>query len=473
MKFIAGLLQRLTSSGTESPPPATPFNNQSPSKSAQHEVQSLVSVGDLAACLEYYDGYVRQAAVLRIAALKDPSFLPYLVERLNDWVPQVMQSAREAIMNLLPEAPSGAILSLLPRVAALRNAQRWQHAAWLAEFEHEVVRLVPAAELEARIQSTDTRVSRACFDLLDRHALLATTQLIALGLRSRHDIVVSRRAAELIFRIAPELQPAWYDIALQSRFGQVRAHAARCLLRDCSEPDQRELAAGLLLHPQTSIREAAGAFLRPSVFDVRSFYRNVLLTPNAPIGDIRASLSALGGLREAADGVLVKSFTTHPAPALRVAAYSAWLRIAERDKDLIAAQALADEAPSVTRYALQLVRRYGAFIPFTAVRDSLLPRREYYRLLQFGELEKWNALESIARVALAERHADQMTEELGARLANWMGTAGRSFTRPSADQVQFLLESSTLATLQTITPGVTIRSFVQYELASVLGTSRS
>lgn len=52
------------------------------------------AVGDaLSADMCHYSGYVRQAALDRAAELRSLDLLPAIVDRLNDWVPQVRQRA--------------------------------------------------------------------------------------------------------------------------------------------------------------------------------------------------------------------------------------------------------------------------------------------------------------------------------------------------------------------------------------------
>lgn len=58
----------------------------------------------------------------------------------------------------------------------------------------------------------------------------------------------------------------------------------------------------------------------------------------------RICLTALAGLRDAADVELIKSFQRNEHPGVRAAALSAWLRLAEQDKDSIALAALEDSA---------------------------------------------------------------------------------------------------------------------------------
>ena len=74
------------------------------------------------------NGFVREDAVKRLAKVATGEELPYLLLRLNDWVPQVRDAAREAVLaRITPEyAPhfvtylaTFARLSLPRTVAAL------------------------------------------------------------------------------------------------------------------------------------------------------------------------------------------------------------------------------------------------------------------------------------------------------------------------------------------------------------------
>ena len=167
------------------------------SKEYFRDVATSTSAPHVIRALNDYSGYVRQAAVERAAQLRLPAFAPAIVARLNDWVPQVRDAARSALLILLPAMPADAALAILPATINLRNAGRYDQADWLDRIERDLLGQLTSAFLLAGVRNAEAKVARACFDILYRHAALDTAQLIVAALAARSDIVIGRKAAAL------------------------------------------------------------------------------------------------------------------------------------------------------------------------------------------------------------------------------------------------------------------------------------
>ena len=232
------------------------------------------------------------------------------------------------------------------------------------------------------------------------------------------------------------------------------------------------IAIGLLLDTQASVRAAAIAWLGEHYGDARPFYYEVLGRPSAPSQLLRVCLATLGSLRRSDDADRVSVFISHPVTAVRAAAYNAWLKLAERDKDAIASAALADAAERVRKAAFDMVTTQGAYIAFPAVLSMLISRQDWRLLLRFGRLEKWNWLEALA--SLAPGDSEELRAALGADLLTWLGTAG-SYTRPTAAQLALLEHEDTLELLSSLAgPGHDVRALLARELsvAGIVGRAK-
>ncbi len=58
------------------------------------------NLSDLIRLLEHPNGFKRENAIRRIGMLQDPIAIPNLLIRVNDWVPQVRDAAKEAILRI-------------------------------------------------------------------------------------------------------------------------------------------------------------------------------------------------------------------------------------------------------------------------------------------------------------------------------------------------------------------------------------
>jgi hypothetical protein len=477
MKILSDLIERLT--GTRPPefPPAlfdAPVGHSAASgatraERAAREAGALTRMDDLAGAIAHYDGYWREAALNRAVELGRPELVPSIVDRLNDWVESIRDAARAALLALLPVTPPAHLVALLPRIDALRRARRWDHTVWLQKFEGEMIKVVPVADWIAGARSGERLVARACYNMLQRHALVAPNVLADIGLNPGNDILMASGALAAVAALPPEAQQAFYLHASQSHFGGIRGAAVRALLIDAGDERQQALARRLLLDLQTNTREAAAGFLLRAQFDVGSFYRAVLANDAAPVAHLRAALAGLAAIRQRGDVPLLRQFTQHGLAALRLAAYAGWVRVSAEEKDAIALQSMADASPSVRKLAVALVRRTGAYVPFVSVCDALMGHQDYLRLLKYSEMEKWKELEAIALVASAFPPGDQLRAELRNRMQAWIGSSG-SFTRPTPEQVTLFSSPQTIGLLATLAPpGFGLQRHLSDELAIAIG----
>ena len=430
-------------------------------------VESCNSIPELISAMADYSGYIRQAAIARAVKLAHWTFLPCLAARLNDWVPQVRHAARSALITLLPTLPSDAVLAILPTIASLRNAGRHDHSAWLETFEHELLKHIKRNVIAEKVLGNDIKVARACFDILLRRSAPDTANAIQTGLKSK-DIVTGLRAAHAIAELAQDERDLACEVALLSRFGAIRAIGLRAYLDGTASPVKHATATERLLDLQSSVRAIAMAWLVAKRFDVRAYYHQILASSTSSSPQLRVSLAALCTFRQRDDAGPVRNFIAHPIIAVRAAAYAAWFKLAEDDKDQIAVKALGDEGERVKKLAIEMVARHGAYIPFATACALLNSPRNWPRLMRLGGNGKWDTLEAIARIAPS---ADaQMRMMLQSELINSM-VQPLIFARPTTAQAAFLRSEEAHAALAALA-GRDVRNHVERELALALAKTR-
>lgn len=117
----------------------------------------------------------------------------------------------------------------------------------------------------------------------------------------------------------------------------------------------------------------------------------------------------------------------------------AWIRMSPDEKDDIALGALMDDALPVRKFALQAVRKHGAYIPFTEVRTRLTEVGDLALLLQFAESRVWDGLECIARAAMVDVSDVQRKQQLSVALPEWIFFMRYRYEIPSEAQRAFFL----------------------------------
>ncbi|WP_332848376.1 hypothetical protein [Massilia sp. S19_KUP03_FR1] len=417
MTFLSDLFGR-----TEKSPPVSRF------EMAQDHLARSRTSPEIAPFAADYDGYLRQAAVEHCVALGDPALLPVVASRLNDWVDQVRAAARAGIMTLAPRCSPAELLAILPAVRRLLEARRTDHALWIAEFEALLVMRLCADDVKAAIHSPDMVLSRAAFQLARTRKLIAQEDLIDLALEQRGDIVLAQGALALITELPLPRRQHWYQKLATCSFLVLRVASLRARLHEETDAAQA-LARTALFDTAVTIRDVAASHLRHCKVDLRGLYRGLLLEPSTVA---RVACIALEGLRASADVALVEQFTRASAPAVRLAAFASWLRIAPQRKDDIAMLALRDTAPSVRRFAVDTVCRQGAYLPFEQAHAVLAPLHDYRNLLALARSDPWQWLETMVWVAANDTLDVTTTRMLERSAQAWCRTAPSRYTRPTA-----------------------------------------
>lgn len=427
LTWFARLLGQPLATARTAPAPGSAYDTNMRARLAN--AVAAAAIAPFAAC---HDGFIREAAMARCVALNRMDLLPLVVGRLNDWVPQVRDAARAAVLALAPVCSRAALLGILPGVLALGRARRSDHAAWIATFEALLATRLCAQDLADGIASPDIATSRAAFQLARSTGKIAPEDLIALALARRDDVLLAQGALAMIRTLPPELSRPWYERLATSHFLPLRVAAPEARLRDATGAADA-LAVATLVDRTASMRDVAMRHLRSRQVDVYAFYRDLLRDPATPARLACIALGTLGALRHAGDLPLVQPFAGAATPAVREAALAAWFRLAPGSKDAIALLALRDPAPGPRRFALTLVRRQGAYIPFAEARAILLPLRDYQRLLRLAETDQWQWLETLIELASA---ADAATDPaMGMTLRTsaqaWQRQTTRYYTAPS------------------------------------------
>jgi hypothetical protein len=450
------------------PEDATPTPAKAPSNAA--EVMRCTDVLLIEACIRSDDGFLREAALARGAELGAIALAPAMVERLNDWVAQIRDTARSALTTLQTSMTGAQLLEILPATLALRDTGRSDHTAWIAQFELALVAKVDARDLLDGARGGDVTGARACFHVLSKYRLIDARALAAEFILSRTDIVLARQALALCATLPVDDRRNNYLAALASPFGAVRTLALRALLASQDDAKHDTLAAARLMDPQSSVREVAIAYLARRQFDVRSHYRALLDGETLSAKSTQIALMSLAGLHEPADVPRAMLLATSPLASVRRAAIVAWIRLAPHAKDEAALAALNDDRPSVRAISLRAVTLHGAYIPFPTVVEILEAKRDPGLLLSHAESGKWNWLEAIVRLAIETSADDALRPILDASLDDWAAKSGKRFDAPTAPQAALLCSHQTTAALGALCASKpAVHRVLTLELARIAG----
>ncbi|PMY37257.1 MULTISPECIES: PBS lyase [Pseudomonas] len=325
------------------------------------------------------NGFVRQAAVRGLAAQPSAEALAALLERLNDWVPQVRQEAAAAVEAYWAPEHAGLLLQTLAPLLALTSKQRADHGATL-ERATAVLQLAQVRdEVQGAFGDCRGKAARFVFELLlkgveDRPALLA--------MALRHpEVSVRQMAVDACAELPDEQAVPLLEEVMRRCGASVRVKALRLLLPLLADPGAHLRQA--LLDPSVALRCLARWAAPRHRLDPREVLLARLLEP-APLNK-REWLGLLGLAKELqepqADAMLQQALASK-ALTVRLLALQA---LGERG---LAQQlaALDDPSDKVFDCALGLLREQ----PWAAFEETLEQRLDQH----------WHGLPKARRWAL-------------------------------------------------------------------------
>ncbi|RMW99359.1 hypothetical protein EBQ25_07225 [Allofranklinella schreckenbergeri] len=406
------------------------------------------------------DGRVRERALERITpGNADAAIWQAVLQRLNDWVPQVRAAAWQALQRLLPQWDLATALHALPALKALERAQRAYHGDAL-ELVRQCMRRnlqgMDAAQrqpLHALVRRGAPAQAMFCFDaLLDwaQHEAdaQALAQVLASGLAARQS-AITRRAVQWVHKLpSPELRQRLYEQALRTPHIRTRLCALRALgatldptTSNTTWPDWLQAA----LHDTSpSVRYLAIQLCGGPGECLLAHATNTLQEFDATPRQRAAALGLLADLALPEGRPLALAALHDASVRVRRAAYAAAYRLQAQEADALTLRALQDPARAVFRVAQLHTERTGNAPTLEMLKPHMRGEsaEHWLRLLHLSSLgDAWNhciVLLSVPRAALGDESHEARAAHLFQPLAlRWLANVGlHCFVQPTDAQRQ-------------------------------------
>ncbi|MBQ8927095.1 MAG: hypothetical protein IJ055_02325 [Oscillospiraceae bacterium] len=351
---------------------------------APESYRSLLCLGTM-----HGSGYLRERCLRPL--LGEPEALPYILVRLNDWVPEIRRLAGSTLRYLIPDAPISLLLDCQVLFEKLLRSKRckqdesfrpWElYPALVRRWEQE-----PEAVLSAPLP-----VRNLCYG-----ALLVEYRVHTKTDTAPYDgLVHTFLAAEPNKRLRSSLQIMYLRFCsgkipeerllplLSSRDGIVRQHAAARRIRQDGVWDGFE---ELLIDPYRQLREMTAFFLKRAGFDCLGYVRRRLPEPGAVL--------AVGELGTAEEIPLIALYLA--SDRTRAEALISLTRLGADDAAAHVFAALSGADKRAARTAFRLVQSKGfryapseLFAAYERSEDPTLRRRLLLLLCRQGG---WDAV---------------------------------------------------------------------------------
>jgi len=352
---------------------------------AECDPHSDESVQTLVVLSRDYDGFVREEATRCLAKSPAPVALQAIVLRLNDWVYEVRQAARDAAVMFLETKRLPAVLAALETIVRLSGKSRTDHS----HFVDQVGAFLDQPEHRSAV-FTFFRKSRgpvASF-LLQRMLCwpeAAQAEVVRLSTTHKDFLVRSR------FLSACEASGTLGEAALRAfsadRHPRNRQKAFLALWQR-APADQQVLLEQALLDPSGAVRSVALWAAKQIGFDLTEFVaaqgNGKALAPRVYLG----WLQLLGVLKNRESLPLVEKAFDDVRPQVRQAALLAWVNMARETADTPTVQAMLDNSPKVAKMAGQLLRKGKVLLSgeqLQQISEELDRRGDLSRQLAFAQ----------------------------------------------------------------------------------------
>lgn len=376
------------------------------------------------------NGYVREAAVQRLALLGGGEELAPLLVRASDWAAPVRGRALDALRARVRPEYARAWVDALPLVLRLRGTRGEGRAlvdAVLALLREPAAREAVWAGMHG---APDVGVRRLCFRILLDGGRAALGHLVRTAQHNTDAVIRlegARAAGPLDDGTLADVLPRM----LADPLGRVRM-AALPLAADRLGQAGLPLLRAALLDRSPGVRgEARAALARLEPMDFAAYYRAHVEADGPRLAESVAGLAETG---TAEDADAVRPLLAHARPRVRIAVLRALARLeGDAATDALVA-ALGDESAGVSRAAVDALRgrarrvNAGALAAWLGASNPVRVRRNALALLALRG--KWDALFYILH-AVADADPEMRREALG-HLHRWRARFNRTFNPPSA-----------------------------------------
>ncbi|MDQ7827321.1 MAG: hypothetical protein RDV48_31295 [Candidatus Eremiobacteraeota bacterium] len=399
----------------------------------------LGEMGWVIAALGTFDrsGYIREAALKELACMWGGRQLPFLILRLNDWVPEIRELAAGILEKRLDGDYAVHWVACLPLVLSLRECRRDNHSS----FVEGVISLVTGPEhvrllLEA-LSSASRETRRFAYHVALQHLPDSMVTLIGRALREK-DVIIKKSAA-LIARHHASEEPfrRLLGTMVRDRSALVRREALLAF-RETGDPGLQGHAEKALFDNDSAMRRIAREIVSGmgGEPDIAGFYREALGTVVTP--RLTVALLGLGETGKESDATIALPYARGNQAPVRKAALTALGSLAPSAHFELFLGALSDENPGVSAAARKILARLPGRLEgdllcgmFTR---SEAPHVKWNILLLFRAMPKWESLPSL--LLIYARSEGELEKKSLALLKRWLTRFNRNQAKPLPSQAE-------------------------------------
>jgi len=349
------------------------------------------------------NGCIRQTAVEHLEKIFADQSLPFLLLRLNDWVPEVRDAAMAAVMRRIRLERSAGFLNNLPLVLRLSGCGRWNHATVVHQIFRFLLKHHERELIDVVINRCCRSVRRAGYKQLNSQAGPHCEHMVRSALAA-DDYILRLWAIHDAAGFLPRADLRMAFLAgLHDRFPAVRREAIEGI-GNYLTTESNELIQDSLLDRSRAVREGARYVLRKQGWhDFAGYYRNAIVAEK----HLAAAIAGIGETGKSQDVDLVLRFVESPLVNVRFAAVCAIGAIAPEDNKTVFFDCLKDMSRKVCRKAQTVLEGICLSSDVDLLRDIVAsnpsPHVHSSAVAVIASLNSWETVPDLLRIAAADQ----------------------------------------------------------------------
>ncbi len=313
------------------------------------------TIADLINKSNSYDGYVREKAVHQLGLNGDSTAIPELLIRVNDWVYEVREAAKNSLDKLLVYENSQAFVMNLPNIYKLQEYKRENHTSLILKIVNFLLQAENNKYLIEAIDSENTFVARISCKLCLEHNLISKEELLEKSFSSS-DVVIKALASELLSKFDDHSLEYFLNKAINDKYMPLRREAFQIYLRKYPKIGLT-IANDFLFDKHYAIREIAIKYLQENNTNIEKILSDVLIANTDSILKLRCSIYGLAQINSKKSIAIIERFMDHKMPSIRKAciqSLSSLLGEASKEYLLVG---LRDKSPNVAKETSRIINK--------------------------------------------------------------------------------------------------------------------
>jgi HEAT repeat protein len=394
------------------------------------ETIDQVSVVRLSMSSMHWSGYVREAAVNRLIQEESEKGIPFLLLRMNDWVPEIRDIARQALENKRSPQYAHDWIHNISLVDRLLTCGRDVFEPFVQSIHHLLrQRECEEALLEA-LTSPDRRIRKFAYQAASEAEDANGASIIEQALLDS-DTEIRRWASQQVETMLEGER--LYTVLLQMKNDSVPSIRRESVaLLAIHFPDSAQaILQDKLLDSNMSVRETAQRYLqRLQAIDYSEFYLDVIWNGHDQ-HRLAAAIAGLGETGKASDSEVLFEYSDHPSISVRKAVLRGLTKLDPAPYASLFIDSLQSKLPGISREASRALLRQPYLINLDKLAAMMFQEqpdhvmRNTLRLLP--ALGRWKQLELLLDL-LPWTGKDMMKAEIRNQLATWADFSNRKYT---------------------------------------------